>query len=386
MAGSWAAMSMQMIVRSLLVYRLTDSAALIGVLAMALAIPTMLVSIVGGTAADRMQKKQILLISRLGSVVSALGIALALSLGFLDKGNPGAIGLLIASAVFDGIISGFSQPALMSIIPELVGKDEVMNAISLSSVGQNIFRLVGPTLAGFIVDRYDFQAVYYLMAGLTVIAAVGTLFLPRSEVRATSNVSPMRNIIEAFQYIRKESIFLLIVLFAVGHMIGGMPYQQLLPVFTESILKVSATKLGVLSSVSGIGALIGTLILASLPNKKRGLIMLMSGVLMGVPVIIFSFSHWWYLSLAMMPLIGLAPTLHMAMTTTLIQSYAAPEYRARMQSFFAMAQGVSSFSSFVAGMLSSAIGVQWSVGGMAIFLVIVTVGFWVFSPRLRNLD
>jgi MFS family permease len=387
MAGNWAAMSMQMIVRSLLAYRLTDSAALIGVLALALALPTMFVSILGGIAADRMPKKQILLISRVGSVVSALGVGLALNLGFMDKGNPGAVGLLIASAIFDGIISGFSQPALMAIIPELVGKEEVMNAISLSSVGQNIFRLMGPTLAGVIIDQYGFQTVYYIMAGLQVIATFGTLFLPRGEVgRAASSVSPMRNIIEAFQYIRKESIFLLIVLFAIGHMIGGMPYQQLLPVFTESILKVSATKLGVLSSVSGLGALIGTLIMASLPNRKRGAILILSGLIMGVPVIIFSFSHWWYLSLAMMPMLGLAPTLHMAMTTTLIQSYAAPEYRARMQSFFAMAQGVSSFSSFVAGMLAEAIGVQWAVGGMAVFLVLVTVGFWVFSPRLRNLD
>jgi MFS family permease len=355
-------------------------------MALAQAIPAMLVAIVGGTAADRMQKKQILLMGRAGSVVSALGIGIALSLGFMDKGAPGAVGLLIASAVLDGVVMGFTQPALMSIIPELVGKDEVMNAISLSSVGQNIFRLMGPTLAGFIVDRYDFQTVYYLMAGLNVIAAVGTLFLPRSEVRATSGVSPMRNIIEAFQYIRREKIFLLIVIFAIGHMIGGMPYGQLLPVFTESILKVSATKLGVLSSVSGIGALIGTLILASLPNKKRGLIMILTGVGMGLPLIVFSFSHWWYLSLAMMPLIGLAPTLQNAVSTTLIQSYAAPEYRARMQSFLAMAGGVSSFASFVAGMLSDAIGVQWAVGGMAFSLVIVSVVFWIFAPSIRKLD
>jgi len=386
MAGNWAAMSMQMIVRSLLVYRLTGSAALIGVLALAQAIPTMLMSIVGGTAADRMQKKRILLIGRLGSVVSALGIGIALSLGFLSPGNPEAVGLLIASAVLDGIISGFAQPALMSIIPEIVGKNELMNAISLSSVGQNIFRLMGPTLAGFLIDSYNFQTVYFLMASLNAIAAVGTLFLPRSSVRATSNVSPLRNIIEAFQYIRRETIFLLIVVFAIGHMIGGMPYGQLLPVFTESILKVSATKMGLLSSVSGIGALVGTLVLASLPNRKRGLILILTGVGMGLPLIVFSFSHWWYLSLAMMPLIGLAPTLHGAVTSTLIQSYAAPEYRARMQSFFAMAQGLAGFASFVAGMLAGAIGVQWAVGGMALLLVIISIVFWVFAPRLRKLD
>jgi hypothetical protein len=144
--------------------------------------------------------------------------------------------------------------------------------------------------------------------------------------------------------------------------------------------------MGLLSSISSVGALIGTLIMASLPNRKRGLILILSGLIMGVPVIIFSFSHWWYLSLAMMPFLGLAPTMHWSMTSTLIQQYAAPEYRARMQSFFAMAQGLSGFASFVAGVLANAIGVQWAVGGMAFVLVAITVGFWVFSPRLRNLE
>ena len=164
MVGNWAALSMQMIVRALLAYRLTESAALIGLLALAQSIPIITVSIFGGAIADRIQKKYILFIGRSGSAISSLGIAIALSLGYLSPENPGSAGLLIASAVLDGLVIGISQPALMSIIPEIVGIDAVMNAISLSNMGQTIFRLISPTLAGFLIDSYNFSIVYYFMA------------------------------------------------------------------------------------------------------------------------------------------------------------------------------------------------------------------------------
>ena len=386
MAGNWAALSMQMIVRALLAYRITESAALIGLLALAQSIPIITVSVFGGAIADRIQKKYILFIGRSGSVISSLGIAIALSLGYLSPGNPGSSALLIASAVLDGLVIGISQPALMSIIPEIVGVDAVMNAISLSNMGQTIFRLISPTLAGFLIDSYDFYAVYYFMSFMNFLSLAGTVFLPRSEDRPTGGKSTMENIRQAFSYIRRENIFLLIVIFAVCHMIGGMPHGQFLPVFTESILKVSATKMGILSSASGIGALMGSLILASLPNRKRGLLLILSGVIMALPIVIFSFSRSWYLSLSMMFIIGIAPTIHGTMTTTLIQSYADPDYRSRMQSFFAMAQGLAGFSAFLAGLLADAVGVQWAVSGMATFLGASSIIFWIFAAKLRNMD
>ena len=107
---------------------------------------------------------------------------------------------------------------------------------------------------------------------------------------------------------------------------------------------------------------------------------------MSVPLMVFSFSSSWYLSLFMMPLIGLGPTMHGTLTGTLIQYYAAPEYRGRMQSFTAMGSGLASLGTFLAGIMSDIIGVQWSVGGMAMFLTTVTVLFFLFSKRLTRLE
>ena len=386
MVGNWFAMSMQIVVRSLLIYRLTGSATIIGVMSLASAIPTLLVSLLGGAVADRVQKKYILFAGRAASAVLTLGIALALTLGYLSPERSGSWWLLIFAAVLEGIVNGFLMPTNMAIIPEIVSRERVMNAISLSTVGQNVFRLVGPALGGFLIDAYGFAVVYYLMTGMHIVATVFASLLPRTSARTTRGGNPLADMLEGLRYIGRETTILLLVVFSVCHIISGQPFQQLLPVFTEDILKVSASKLGLLTSVSGVGAMLGSLVLASLPNRKRGALLLLSGVIMGLPIIVFSFSHWWYLSLVMMPFIGLGPTMHMTLTATLVQSYAEPDYRARMQSFVTMASGLASLGTFLAGVLAEAIGVQWSIGGMAIFLTLISIIFLTFVPRLRKLD
>jgi len=386
MVGNWFAMSMQMVVRSLLIYRLTGSVAIVGSLALANAIPTLLVSLLGGAIADRAQKKYILLASRIGLSMVALGIAFALASGYLSPQNQGSWWVLMAGAALEGILNGFVYPTNMSIIPEIVSRERLMNAISLSTMGQNIFRLVGPALAGYLIDTYDFVAVYFLMFGIYIIATIFTGFLPRTSVRAVRGGSPLTDMVQGIRYIGRETIILLIVIFFVSHVIFGQPFNVLLPVFTDSILKVSASKMGLLISVAGIGALLGSLILASAPSRKRGMLLILSALAMGLPIIVFSFTRSWYISLAMMPFIGFAPSIHATLSATLVQSYADPDYRARMQSFVTMAGGLASFGTFLTGIMAEATGVQWAVGGMAIGLTLVGIVFLLFAPRLRKLD
>ena len=385
--GQWAAMSMQMMARSLLVYRLTGSGAIIGMLALAQAVPQLLIGFLGGAIADRIQKKYIIIISQILTAVISLLVALALSVGYLSEDNPSSWWVLVLTAIGQGSMMGLMMPARMAIIPEIIGEERVMNGISLTMMGQTVFRLVGPALAGFLIESYDFASVYFFMTGMFAVSTIIASFLPRTSKTTTGERgNAFKDVVEGFRYIRRETIFMLIVIFGVCHMISGMPYQQLTAIFTEDILKVGASGLGILMTVSGVGAGVGSIILASLPNKKRGLLLLFSGVVMSVPLIVFSFSRSWGLSLAMMPFIGMGPTMHGALTGTLIQYYADPNYRGRMQSFTAMGSGLASIGTFFAGVMSDNIGVQWAVGSMAIFLSVVTVGFFVFSRRIRELD
>ena len=385
--GQWAAMSMQMMARSLLIYRLTGSGAIIGVLALAQAIPQLLIGFLGGAIADRIQKKYIIIISQIFTGMLSLLVALALSVGYLSEDNPGSWWILVLTAVGQGIMMGLMMPARIAIIPEIVGGERVMNAISLTMMGQTVFQLAGPALAGFLIESYEFASVYFFMTGMFAMSTIIVSFLPRTSKTITrERGNTFRDVVEGFRYIRRETIFTLIVIFGICHMISGMPYQQLLAIFTEDVLKVGEMGLGILLTVSGVGAGVSSLILASLPNRRRGLLLLFSGIVMSVPLIVFSFSRSWVLSLSMMPFIGMGPAMHGALTGTLIQYYADPNYRGRMQSFTAMGAGLASVGTFIAGIMSDAIGVQWAVGSMAIFLSAVTVGFYIFSRRIRQLE
>ncbi len=387
MAGQWAVQSMLMMTNSLLVYRLTGSGAIIGVVVLAQALPQLVVGLLGGTYADRVQKKYILLFSQIVLALVALGFAVLFSMGYV---TPERWWLLLVLAICEGSLLGFLQPASFSILPEIVGEKQVMNAISLASMGQTVFRLVGPSLAGVLIDAYDFAIVYYLMSGLYFIGCVFALFLPHTRPLTTSRQDTRRSTLadmgEGLRYLRRETAIMLIVIFGLLHVIAGLPFMQLMSMFTEDILKVGATGLGILTSAMGAGALIASLVMASLPNRKRGLLLILSGVIMGIAVAIFAWSESWYLSLAMMPFAGLGPTMHMTMTATLVQYYVDPDYRGRMQSFVTMSSGLAGFGTFIAGILSEWVGVQWAVGSMAIFLLVVSLGYLIFVRQVASME
>lgn len=385
MAGQWASQSMLMMVNAVLVYRLTGSSAILGLVILAQSIPSLLIAIFGGAIADRVHKKYILFYDQIGLMLVSLGFAFSLSLGYLTGEN---WWLLLIAAALQGALMGFLQPASMSIIPEIVGVEQVMNAISLSSMGQTVFRLIGPALAGFLIDTYGFAIVYYLMPAMYAAGCVFVLLLPRTGPEAISlkKAKPLSDIIDGLHYLRRETIILAVVIFGLLHVIAGMPFMQLMTIFTDDILKVGAKGLGILTSVSAAGAMLGSFVMASLPNRKRGLMLLLSGVIMGVAVMVFAWSRSWYLSLAMMPIAGLGPTMHMTMTATIIQYYVKPDYRGRMQSFVTMSTGLAGFGAFMAGVLAGVVGVQWAVGGMAIFLTVMSVVYIIFVRRVTRLD
>lgn len=386
MAANYFAMNMLMVVRFLLIFRLSGSSGITGALALANAVPTLIMSLIGGTLADRMEKKYLLLIGRVGLALLALVIAILLSTGFLSSDRPGSWWILIISAVFEGGINGLLYPTNMSIIPEIVGKERVMNAIFLSSVGQNVFRLLGPALAGFLIDAVGFSADYYFMTGLYIIAVIFTIFLPRTSITITNKGNFVGDTVQGLRHLGRDTGMLLIMLFTLCHVVSGQPFNQLLPVFTDSILKISASKLGLLTSVSGVGALVFSLILASFPIRRRGLMLLLSGVVMGIPVIIFTYVHQWWVSLLMMAFIGLGQTMHGGFASTLVQTYADTNYRSRMQSFIMVGSSLAGFGTFGAGMLAEVVGVQTAIGGFAIFLTGITFIFIIFGNSLRKMD
>jgi MFS family permease len=384
--GQFASMNMQMVTGSLLIYRLTDSAALLGTMSLVNAVPTLLLSLFGGAIADRMQKKLILILGLASSALVSLMVALALTTGFLSRENAGSWWILMVSSLLQGIVMGLMMPARQSIIPELVSREHAMNAVALSTLGMNVLSLAAPAAAGFLVDAFDFAAVYYTMTGLYLYGVGFLVFLPRTNRTTMSGGSILADIQEGIRYMRRQRLGLLILFFTLFFVVLSMPYRQLLPIFVDDILKVGATGMGLLLSASGAGAMIGSLVIANLPNKKRGLILLLSGALSGLGLVAFSFSSSWGSSLAFMTIVGLSQTGRITTSNALLQSYVEGKYMGRVMSIYMMQWGIVSLSTFFAGAMAEAIPVQWVVGGFALALLAISILAIVFLPSIRKLD
>jgi len=386
MLGQMVGMNMQMLARSLLIYRLTDSAFILGAMSLAFAVPMVGLSLFGGVIADRVQKKYVLLVGQAASAAVSIGVGITLTLGYLSAENTGSWWILVASSVFQGIIMALMMPSRQAILPEIVGEEQLMNAVSLSTMGMNALRLFAPGIAGFLIDAVGFEAVYYTTGGMYILSIVFIIFLPLTSTIAIRGSDTFTNIKEGFKYLRGETSILLILVIMLVSTVLAMPFQQLMPIFTEDILDVGASGLGILMSVSGAGAILVSLVLASLPNKRRGLMMLVAGIILGLALIGFSFSSSWSLSLALIVIVGMGQNGQMALSNTLIQYYVTPEYRGRVMSILMMQFGLMSLSTFLAGALAEVFGIQWAVGSFAIGLAVMSVMALLFLRRVRDMD
>ncbi len=389
MVGQMAAMQIEMVARGVLIYEITRSGTILGVMALAQSLPMLFASLVGGVMADRIPKKYLMLAGMASNAVIALAIAISISLGFVSGGNPTlAVWILIVAGLFKGAVQGLIMPARQSIIPELVGRDQIMNAMALNNLGMNVLRFLAPALAGYAVVWWGYESVYYIMTGLFVAATLSAIPLPKSVVVTTVQARPraISEIAGGFAYARKDPTIALILFFTLFVVLCSMPYMMLLPVFTEDILHVGASGMGILVSVSGIGAIACSLVLASLPNRYRGLMLIASSFILGAALTVFAFSNSWPLSLVAIVFVGLGQTGRMTLSGTLLQHYVEDEFRGRVMAIYMMEFGLTSLSVFFAGVLADSIGVQWAIGGLAMALMAMCAVVLVMSPKLRALQ
>jgi len=381
-----AALNMQMVTRSYLIYQLTNSYTLLGVINLAHILPVLFTSLLGGVLADRVRKKNILLICQVLIAVIFLGVAISLTTGYVSAERAGSWWVLIVAAALEGLVAGIMMPSRQAVIPEIVGEQNLMNAIALNNLAMSLLRLIAPAVAGFVIYAYDFDVVYYTMATLSVIAIILIVFIPYTKKAMKSGVNMLANVGEGFRYIWRKKIILFILVFVLISVTLSMPVQMMMPVFVDEILKVGAKGMGILMSVSGAGAILGSVTLASLPAKKRGLLMLAGSFLLATALISFSFSTFWVLSLTVMFIFGLGQAMRMTLSNSLIMHYTEDKYRGRVMSIYVMNFSFASLGTFGAALLSEVVGVQWAVGSFAMTLFIITFLVMVFVPRIRELD
>jgi MFS family permease len=386
MIGQWSSFSMEMVARTYLLYEITGSAAMLGIISLANAAPMLIFALFGGAIADRLPKKRLIQISQFAMTIVFLGNGVAIHVGYLSAAHPGSWWVLMLGGIIMGMIMALAMPSRQAIIPELIDREQIMNAISLNTLGMSFFQLVGPAIGGYVIAGFGYAAVYYIMAALNAAAIVFTSFLPRTPPSPARRQSVLSDIGAGFRYIVGHRTMLLIMVFAVASVLLAMPFQMLMPIFAKDILKVGVSGQGTLMSASGLGAIIASLTLASLPSRKRGMTLLGANIIMGGALAVFAFSVSWPLSLGMMVMVGVGRIGNNTASTALLQTHTNPEYLGRVMSIMMLNFGLSGLGTFFAGILAQSISAQWAIGGLAMLLIGISALAILFIPMLRKLE
>ena len=355
-----------------LVYKLTNSAALLGVFGFANQIAILLLASVGGYVGDRYNRQLGVIWTQTASMALAFTLA-ALTFSHLLK-----VWHLILIAFLVGIVNAFDVPIRQAFLVQMTSKEDLPNAIALNSSMFNAARVVGPPIAGFVI-AYIHEGWCFFLNGLSFLAVIGALLamrIPKFEARPVLG-SPVRNFLEGFRYAMadmptRSALLLLSVL-----SLFGLQYSVFLPVFARDVLHHGALGFSVLLSTAGVGAALGALQFAA-RTSFTGMakwIATMS-VITSVCLILFSESHVFWLSAAILFVVGFAATSLMAATNTTVQNRVPDALRSRVMAVYAtMFMGVQPIGSLIAGGVAKHIGAPRT---LTVFGVIVLVASFVF--------
>lgn len=375
--GTW----IQGITASWLVYRLTNSALLLGVVGFAGQIPTFLLAPFAGVFADRWNRHRIIIITQILAMLQAFGLAILALTGVI------AVWQIIALSIFLGLCNAFDIPTRQSFLVEMIDKKEDLgNAIALNSSMVNSARLLGPSIAGILIAAVG-EGMCFLINAISYLAVIFALLAMKIKPRKIQDKHNhiLQGLKEGFDYafgfapIR----YILILLALVSLM--GMSYAVLMPVFAKDILGGTSHTLGFLMGATGLGALIGAVYLASRKNfQGLGKIISLAAIIFGFGLISFSFSRILWLSLLLMSLSGFGMMVQMASSNTALQSLTDDDKRGRVMSFYTMAfMGMAPFGSLLAGGLASLIGAPTTllISGLSCIL-----GSFFFANKLSLLN
>jgi MFS family permease len=378
LAGTW----MQQVALSWLVYRLTRSPFLLGLVGFAGQLPSLLLAPLAGVWADRADRRRIVIGTQALAMVQALALAALVLTGRIT------IAHVLVLSVFLGLVNGVDVTARQAFLVEMVrGREDLAGAIALNSSVFNAARLVGPAVAGFMIGLVG-EGTVFLLNGLSYVAVIAALLAMKIESRppAPRRRQPVwRELKEGVRYAAGfapiRSLLLLIGLVS----LVGVPFTVLMPVFATDVLHGGARTLGLLMSSLGVGALGGALFLAA-RRSVRGLgrVILAAVTLFGLSLVGLGLSRSEWLSMALLVAAGLGMMAHMASSNTILQTIVDEDKRGRVMSFYAMAfMGTVPLGSLLSGALAARVGAPAAVGLGGIACLLGAAAFARALPRLR---
>lgn len=364
-----------------LVYELTKSALLLGVVTFAGRIPTFLLSPFAGVVVDRLNRRTLLICTQTLSMLESLALA-ALTLSHRIT-----VPEILALSAFQGAVNAFDMPGRQAFMTQMVeGREDLSNAIAINSSMVNLGRLLGPALAGIVIAATS-EGWCFLIDSVSYVAVITSLLMMRVHVEAIQRkaVSTLGQLREGWDYVSSfipvRSILLLFSLLS----LMGMPYVVLMPVFAGQTLHGGPHTLGFLMGASGVGALISALSLV-IRKSVRGLLKMLpiAAVMLGAGLFAFGLSHWTWLSMLLMVVVGFGMMQAMTVANTIIQTLSPEEKRGRVMSYYIMTfSGMLTFGSLLDGALAHWMGAPYTVMLTGAVCVAGAVLFTMRYQRIR---
>lgn len=389
LVGTW----MQTVAQSWLVYRLTGSGLKLGAVGFASQIPVFLFAPLGGITADRYDRRRVVMGTQMASMLLAFVLA-----GLTLSGRVQVWHVFVLAALL-GVVNAFDIPARQSFLVDMVGKEDLMNAIALNSSMFNGARVIGPAIAGVLVAKLGEGWCFFANGASYIAVIIGLLLMKVNAAgRVSPQTSPWEHIIEGFRFVsRTAPIRALLELLGVVSM-TGMPYVVLMPIFAVRILHsggqelasllgshdLGAVRLGILMGSTGVGALLGALTLAMRSGVKglgRWVTVCCAGF--GLSLVLFALSRFFWVSVVLLMPVGYFMMLQMACSNTLIQVMVPDELRGRVMAVYSMMfMGLAPVGALLGGALADRLGapVTVAMGGLA-----ASAGAWWFGVRLPKI-
>ncbi len=378
-----AGVNMQMLARAQLAWDLTHDTFMIALVGSAFAPPILIFSVFGGTFADRWDRKKMIQYSQLAICIIAGLVGLTI---LTDRIS---IWVLMTAGFAQGVCWSFMMPARQSIIPQLVSKDEITNAIALSASGMALMTLSGPGLGGLSYAFLGPANTYFLITGLMFIAFLlmtGVDISGDPAVRKRHEESVLSSVWEGLRYSARNRTILVLFILLLATTMTSMSFRALMPAQVDLIFNGTELHLGILMSMIGVGALLGSLFIAGLTsNVRRGLVLLGATGLSAMAILVSTFVSIFFVAMAAMAVLGLGDAGRRSLNASLLMEQSDEEHRGRVMGIYMLNFGLTPIGAIPLGILAEQTSIQLAIGIAGCVLAAAVILTWGLTSRIRSL-
>ena len=380
--SSVLAQNMEGVAQSWLVLEITESPLLLGLTGLTFGLPTIALTIIGGAIADRADRRRIMIVSQVASATNFFLLATLVVTEWI------ALWHVIAVAFFSGCVRAFDRPSRMALLPQMVPKEDIPNAVAVGGTIWQLNRLIGPAVAGMLIYLVGIGPTYYFCF-LASLVAVGLWLHIRFEhcPTAASAGGLLHHMFDGVSFIRRNEIYYTFIGMTFFNSVFGMSYLILMPVFARNVLAVGSQGFGFLQSAGGAGALCGVLSVAYLARSKgKGLQAVGGAVAFGLLLILFGLSTSYYLSLGLAFALGITSQFYMTTINAVLQLNLPDQLRGRVMGIYGLAWELMPVGGMVFGGIAEFAGapVAVAIGGACVASMALAVA--IFLPNVRQLE